>query len=210
MQPPTADMRASARADPPSVGPARRQPSWAGVRLHSPYPAAGAARAAAAPLGPAPTGPVGVWSLPAPVAGARPPHMPFAFHYPRMPCPTHYSGGAAAPPTPQPPDLAAGRADDFVASGARGAAAPAASAAPAAAPAPAAGQKPRCGKERVSCTLARLREALTTLAVAAAHGAKLNYSGAGASFTGHASGGAVGLFSINYFRQNGWAFLKGE
>ena len=43
---------------------------------------------------------------------------------------------------------------------------------------PSTGQKPRCGKERVSCTLARLREALTTLAVAAAQGEKLNYSGA--------------------------------
>ena len=94
---------------------------------------------------------------------------------------------AAPPPAPQPPDLAAGRADGFVASGARGAAAPAASAAPAAAPAlagaqaqkpgqkpaPTPGHKPgqKRGKEREKCTL---RDALTTLADAAALGTKLN------------------------------------
>ena len=124
-------MRAFARAHPSSIGPARRRPSWAGARLHPAYPAAGAARAAAAPLDPAPTGPVGVWRLPAPVAGARSPHMLFPFCYPQVPVPAHYTPMAAPPPAPQPPDLAAGRADGFVASGARGAAAPAASAAPA-------------------------------------------------------------------------------
>ena len=56
--------------------------------------------------------------------------MPFAFYYPHMPYPLHYSGGAAAPPPPQLPDLAAGRGHDFVASNAHGAAAPATSNAP--------------------------------------------------------------------------------
>jgi hypothetical protein len=101
MQPPTAGMRVSARADPSSVRPVRQQPPWArGVRLHHPYGAAGATRVSPAPLGPTPTGPVGAWNLPTPVAGARSPNMPFAFYYPHMPYPLHYSGGAAAPPPP--------------------------------------------------------------------------------------------------------------
>ena len=131
MQPPTAGMRVSARADPSSVRPVRQQPPWArGVRLHHPYGAAGATRVSPAPLGPTPTGPVGAWNLPTPVAGARSPNMPFAFYYPHMPYPLHYSGGAAAPPPPQLPDLAAGRGHDFVASNAQGAAAPPTSNAP--------------------------------------------------------------------------------
>ena len=60
--------------------------------------------------------------------------------------------------------------------------APAAAPPPATAPAPAAapgpGQKATRGPERMSCTLDRLRDALTTLAVAAAHDQKLNFSGA--------------------------------
>ena len=64
--------------------------------------------------------------------------MPFAFYYPHMPYPSHYSGGAAAPTPPQLPAFGAGRGHDFVASNAHGGSAPATSAAPAAAPAPAA------------------------------------------------------------------------
>lgn len=88
-----------------------------------------------------------MWRLPAPVTGARSPHMLFPFCYPQVPVPAHYTPMAAPPPAPQSPDLAAGRADDFVASGARGAAAPAASAAPAAAPALAGAQAQKPGQK---------------------------------------------------------------
>ena len=103
-------MRQSASADQPSGHPTRRQRSSFGAVRLQPYGAAGAARVSPIPLGPAraaaQAGPVGVWSLPVPAAGARSPWIPFPFHYPGM----HYriaNGGAAEPPTLQ--DIAAGR-----------------------------------------------------------------------------------------------------
>jgi len=136
MQPPTAGMRVSARADPSSVRPVRQQPPWArGVRLHDPCAAAGATRVSdsPAPLGPTPhaTGPrrrlepadAGGW-------GAVAEHALRVLPAHALPLALVYSGGAAAPPPPQLPDLAAGRGHDFVASNAHGAAAPATSNAP--------------------------------------------------------------------------------
>jgi hypothetical protein len=81
---PTAHRRACANPPPltavPSGQPTRRQrSSFGAVRLH-PYGAAGAVRVSPTPLGPAraaaQAGPVGVWNLPVPVAGARSPGGP--------------------------------------------------------------------------------------------------------------------------------------
>mgnify|MGYP004270456811 CR=1 FL=1 len=187
-------------ADQPSGQPTRRS-SWGAFRL-LPYGAARTtARVSPTPLGPAraaaQAGPVGVWNLPPPAAGPRSPAIPFPFYYAPTYCPTQYECLAAAAPPFQ--DIAAGMGV-FMASGALGspppayssapttvpaptaAPAPAAAPPPATAPAPAAapgpGQKSTRGPERMSCTLDRLRDALTTLAVAAAHDQKLNFSGA--------------------------------